>query len=145
MRDGKLKARPRTQAQVAVSSDPSHWFLLTPPPISASKSFATPELSALPWTPVSRILLTSADVDWRDGLLHLREFPAANIYSTLAVAAHPHRRKQPLPGLARSNPPVKWETLPLDRLIPLLPPTSLGQKMALFCKAVPLLGGFRIR
>jgi pyrroloquinoline quinone biosynthesis protein B len=44
--------------------------------------------------------------------------------------------------LTRSNPPVKWETLPLDRLMPLIPPSPADKKSGLFCKAVPLNGAF---
>jgi len=143
LRDGKLKARPRTQAQVAVSPDPSHWFLLNASPDLRQQILATPELSATSLgPPVSRILLTSADVDCVMGLLHLREFQPLHIYSTHAVRRILTEENSLFRVLARSNPPVKWETLPLDRLIPLLPPTSLGAKDGLFCKAVPLLGGF---
>jgi len=145
LRDGKLKARPRTQAQVAVSPDPSHWFLLNASPDLRQQILATPELSAASSSlgpPVSRILLTSADVDCVMGLLHLREFQPLHIYSTLAVRRILTEENSLFRVLARSIPPVKWETLPLDRLIPLLPPTSLGAKDGLFCKAVPLLGGF---
>src|SRR5207237_8973133 len=44
--------------------------------------------------------------------------------------------------LSRSNPPVQWETLSLDRIIPLAPPSSPGAKDGFFCKAVPLHGSF---
>src|SRR5260221_6168853 len=147
LRDGKLKARPRTQAQVAVSSDPSHWFLLNASPDLRQQILATPELSAASsslGSPVNRILLTSADVDCVMGLLHLREFQPLHIYSTLAVRRILTEENSLFRVLARSIPPVKWETLPLDLLTPLLPPTSLGAKDGLFCKAVPLLGGFPV-
>ena len=145
MRGGKLKARPRTQAQVAVCSDPSHWFLLNASPDLRQQILATPELSpASPavGSPISRILLTSADVDCVMGLLHLREFQPLTIYSTLAVRRILTEENRLFQVLTRSNPPVKWETLPLDRLIPLVPPTSSGAKDGFFCKAVPLLAGF---
>jgi pyrroloquinoline quinone biosynthesis protein B len=44
--------------------------------------------------------------------------------------------------LARSNPPVRWENLPLDRLIPLIPPAPAEKRIGLFCKAVSLNGNF---
>ena len=145
MRGGKLEARPRTQAQVAVSSDPSHWFLLNASPDLRQQILATPELlpaSPAVGSPISRILLTSADVDCVMGLLHLREFQPLTIYSTLAVRRILTEENRLFQVLTRSNPPVKWETLPLDRLIPLVPPTSSGAKDGFFCKAVPLLAGF---
>src|SRR3979490_654341 len=73
LRDGKLKARPRPQAQAAVSSDPSHWFLLNASPDLRQQILATPELSATSpslGSPISTILLQSADVDCVIGLLH---------------------------------------------------------------------------
>jgi pyrroloquinoline quinone biosynthesis protein B len=140
-----MKARPRSQAQVAVSPGPSHWFLLNASPDLRQQILATPELSATSSTlgsPISRILLTSADVDCVMGLLHLREFQPLIIYSTLAVRRILTEENSLFRVLTRSVPSVKWETLPLDRLIPLNPPTSAGAKDGLFCKAVPLLGGF---
>jgi pyrroloquinoline quinone biosynthesis protein B len=145
MRGGKLKSRPRTQAQVAVSSDPSHWFLINASPDLRQQILATPELSpasATAGSPISRILLTSADVDCVMGLLHLREFQPLTIYSTLAVRRILTEENRLFQVLTRSNPPVKWEAVPLDRLIPLVPPTTLGAKDGFFCKAVPLLGDF---
>jgi pyrroloquinoline quinone biosynthesis protein B len=145
LRNGTLKACPRTQAQVAVSSDPLHWFLLNASPDLRQQIFATPELSVAPSSlasPISTILLTSADVDCVMGLLHLREFQPLHIYSTLSVRRILTEENSLFRVLARSNPPVRWDSLSLDRIIPLAPPTSPGAKDGLFCKAVPLFGGF---
>jgi len=145
IRSGAAKARPRTQAQVAVSSDPSQWFLLNASPDLRQQILAAPELSVASATlgsPVSTILLTSADVDCVMGLLHLREFQPLHIYSTLSVRRILTEENSLFHVLERSSPPLRWETLPLDRLIPLVPPFSPGAKDGLFCKAVPLLGGF---
>jgi len=145
LRGGSLKARPRTQAQVAVSSGPSNWFLLNASPDLRQQILATPELlvKASPASsPISTILLTSADVDSVMGLLHLREFQPLRIYSTLSVRRALTEENSLFRILSRSNPPVQWETLSLDRIIPLAPPSSPGAKDGLFCKAVPLLGSF---
>jgi len=144
-RSGTLKARLRTQAQVAVSSDPLHWFLLNASPDLRQQILATPELSVAPSSlasPISTILLTSADVDCVMGLLHLREFQPLHIYSTLSVRRILTEENSLFRVLARSNPPVRWDSLSLDRIIPLAPPSSPGAKDGFFCKAVPLLGGF---
>jgi pyrroloquinoline quinone biosynthesis protein B len=76
------------------------------------------------------------------GLLHLREFHPLHIYSTLSVRRILTEENSLFRVLTRSNPPVRWDTLPLDRLIPLVPPSSPGAKDGFFCKAVLLLGGF---
>jgi pyrroloquinoline quinone biosynthesis protein B len=145
LRNGRLKARPRTQAQVAVSSDSSRWFLLNASPDLRQQILATPEFSVTSsagGSPISTILLTSADVDCVMGLLHLREFHPLRIYSTLAVRRILTEENSLLRVLSRSNPPVQWETVFLDRIIPLAPPSSPGAKDGLFCKAVSLLGSF---
>src|SRR5260370_21277447 len=144
MRDGTVKARPRTQAQVAVSSDPSRWFLLNASPDLRQQILSTPELSASSsiGSPISTFLLTSADVDCVMGLLHLREFQPLHIYSTLSVRRILTEENSLFRVLTRSNPPVRWDTLAPDRLIPLVSPSSPGAKDGFFCKAVPLHGGF---
>jgi pyrroloquinoline quinone biosynthesis protein B len=76
------------------------------------------------------------------GLLHLREFQPLHIYCTLSVKRILTEENSIFRVLGRSNPPVRWETLTLDRLIPLVPPSSPGMKDGFFCKAVPLLGSF---
>jgi pyrroloquinoline quinone biosynthesis protein B len=145
LRSGAVRARPRTQAQVAASSDPSHWFLLNASPDLRQQILAAAELSATSLSPgslISTILLTSADVDCVMGLLHLREFQPLHIYSTLSVRRILTEENSLFRVLARSNPPVRWETLPPGRLIPLVPPSTPGAKDGFFCKAVSLLGGF---
>ncbi len=145
LRNATVKVRPRTQAQVAVSSDSSHWILLNASPDLRQQILAAPELSVTAsalGSPISTIVLTSADVDCVMGLLHLREFHPLHIYSTLSVRRILTEENSLFRVLTRSNPPVRWETLPLDRLIPLVPPSAPGAKDGFFCKAVPLLGGF---
>jgi pyrroloquinoline quinone biosynthesis protein B len=140
-----VKARPRTQAQAAVSADGSRWLLLNASPdlrqqILSSADLVPPEGSRN--TPISTVVLTSADVDAVIGLLHLREFQPLQVFSTMAVRRILTEENSLFRVLARSNPPVKWETLPLDRLTPLIPPSAADKKSGLFCKAVSLNGNF---
>jgi len=144
-RSGTLKARARTQTQGAVSADGSRWFLLNASPdlrqqILSSADFAPPAGSRN--SPINAILLTSADVDAVMGLLHLREFQPLQIFSTVAVRRILSEENSLFRVLARSNPPVRWETLLLDRLVPLIPASPGDKKSGLFCKAVPLGGNF---
>lgn len=145
LRRGAFKGRARTQAQVAVSPADSTWFLLNASPdlrqqLSEHPEFAPKEGTRS--TPVAAILLTSADVDCVLGLLHLREFQPLHIYATLAVRRVLTEENSLFRTLVRSNPPVKWEVLQLDRLTPLFQPPAPGTKMSLFCKAVPLNGSY---
>src|SRR5208282_272129 len=145
VRAGTMKARPRTQAQSAISIDGTRWFLLNASPdlrqqILSSADFVPPAGSRN--SPINSVVLTSADVDSVLGLLHLREFQPFQIFSTIAVRRILTEENSLLRVLGRSNPPVKWETLPLDRLIPLIPPSPADRKSGLFCRAVSLNGSF---
>jgi pyrroloquinoline quinone biosynthesis protein B len=145
LRKGVLKSRPRTQAQVAVSPDHSSWFLLNASPdlrqqLGENAEFAP--AGPARGTPIKAIFLTSADVDSVLGLLHLREFQPLHIYSTLSVRRVLTEENSLFRTLTRSNPPMRWEVLSLDRLVPLVSQAQSGSKDNLFCKAVPLGGSF---
>jgi pyrroloquinoline quinone biosynthesis protein B len=145
VRSGAIKARPRTQAQAAISADGARWFLLNASPdlrqqVLSSADFVPPVGSRN--SPIHTVLLTSADVDAVMGLLHLREFQPLQIYSTVAVRRILTEENGLFRVLMRSNPPVRWETLPLDRLTPLVLASPTDKKSGFFCKAVPLGGNF---
>jgi len=140
-----MKARARTQTQAAISNDTSRWFLLNASPdlrqqILSSADFVPP--AGTRNSPITAVVLTSADVDAVMGLLHMREFHPLQIFSTLAVRRILTEENGLFRVLARSTPPVRWETLPLDRLVPLIPPAPAEKRIGLFCKAVPLNGVF---
>jgi len=145
VRNGSGKVRARTQAQVAVSPFPTKWFLLNASPDLRQQLVGAPDLApsaAAPGSPVSTVLLTSADVDCVMGLLHLREFQPLHIFSTVAVRRILTEENSLFRVLTRSNPPVRWDTLPVDRILPVQPPSSPGMKDGFFCRAVPMLGNF---
>ena len=83
-----MRARARTQSQVALSADARHWFLLNASPDLRAQIEATPELhprESPRSTPIGGVVLTNADLDHVLGLLLLREFQPLRIYSTAAV------------------------------------------------------------
>lgn len=85
---GTLRAPARSQAQLAVSADDRHWFLLGASPDLRYQIEAFPELHprrAGRNSPISGIVLTSADLDHALGLPLLREWQPLTIYSTPAV------------------------------------------------------------
>src|SRR5271169_4901450 len=85
VRRGLLRGRPRTQAQVAVSPSPASWLLLNASPDLRQQLLHDPEFAPAGntrGTPISAILLMSADVDSVVGLLHLREFQPLRVYAT---------------------------------------------------------------
>jgi pyrroloquinoline quinone biosynthesis protein B len=145
VRSGTMKARARTQTQAAISNDTSRWFLLNASPDLRQQILSSADLVPPAGTrnsPITAVVLTSADVDAVMGLLHMREFHPLRIFSTMAVRRILTEENGLFRVLARSTPPVRWETLPLDRLVPLIPPAPAEKRIGLFCKAVPLNGMF---
>jgi pyrroloquinoline quinone biosynthesis protein B len=142
---GVLKGRSRTQAQVAVSPSKATWLLLNASPdlrqqLLEDSEFAPTEGTR--GTPISAVVLTSADVDCVLGLLHLREFQPLHIYSTASVRRLLTEENTLFRTLERSHPPVCWENLPFGQPIPIFQQTPSGDEWGLFCRAVPLGGDF---
>jgi len=138
LRAGRMKGRARTQAQAAVSADNASWLLLNASPDLRQQLALDPELAPREGarsTPIRGVILTSADVDCVMGLLHLREFQPFEIYSTAAVRRALTEENSLFRTLERSNPPVQWKDLPLDRCVSL-------DRRTLSCQAVPLGGSF---
>jgi pyrroloquinoline quinone biosynthesis protein B len=145
LRKGVFKGQARTQAQVAISPGISNWFLLNASPDLRQQLSEDPEFSPREKTrstPVAAIFLTSADVDCVLGLLHLREFQPLRIYSTLSVRRALIEENTLFRILERSNPPVRWEILPFDQMIPISEHATEEASGSLACKAVSLGGNF---
>ena len=122
LRDGSLLARPRTQTQIAIDSNPeyalrTYWTLVNASPDLRSQIAATPELKPFKntngSTPIQSIYLPSADVDSLMGLLHLREFQAFKIFSTPAIRRVLSEENSIFRVLGRAAPPVQWFSLSL--------------------------------
>jgi pyrroloquinoline quinone biosynthesis protein B len=118
LRAGVLKGHPRSQAQVAVSPAPGKWLLLNASPDLRQQILEYPELAppeAPRSTPIQAIILTSAEVDCVMGLLHLREFQSLCIFATRSVQRALTEENSFFRVLARPNPPVPWEVMPLEK------------------------------
>jgi pyrroloquinoline quinone biosynthesis protein B len=89
LRAGTLRAVPRTQSCVAVSSDEQHWFLLNASPDIRQQIHAFPALAPSPeqrrGTGIEGILLTDADLDHTLGLFLLREGEPLTIFASRQV------------------------------------------------------------
>jgi pyrroloquinoline quinone biosynthesis protein B len=83
-----LRAKPRSQIQVAVSTDGRAWHLLgASPDLSKqieSNSFLHPR-QGLRDSPIASVILTCAEVDQSLGLLLLREMQPFPVYATPSV------------------------------------------------------------
>jgi pyrroloquinoline quinone biosynthesis protein B len=76
------------------------------------------------------------------GLLHLREFQPLHVFSTVSVRRILTEENGLFRVLARSNPPARWDAMPPDRLMSLVPPSAPGMKDGFFYKAVSLGGNY---
>jgi pyrroloquinoline quinone biosynthesis protein B len=84
-RAGDPRARPRTQASVAVSANGAEWFLLNASPDLRQQIEAAPCLhpsEGVRSSPIAGVVLTGGDVDAIAGLLTLRERHAFNLHGT---------------------------------------------------------------
>jgi pyrroloquinoline quinone biosynthesis protein B len=145
LREGVLKGRARMQAQVAISISPSAWVLLNASPDLRQQIAQDPDFAPngdLRSTPIAAIILTSADVDCVLGLLHLREFQPLRIYSTFSVRRALTEENTLFRTLERSDPPIQWEALPLNRPVAINQSGPSSTDSKLLCKAVSLDGDF---
>lgn len=156
LRSGTLQGRARTQTQLAISPSAGVWFLVGACPDLRQQLTLDPEFApASPQsaaqirgpgdsrgTPIQAVLLTSADIDSVLGLLHLREFQPFRIFSTSAVHRILTEENVMFRALARSRPPVAWESLPLDRPVSIFQPAGSSSEDSLSCRAVPVSGKF---
>ncbi len=87
VRNGSIRALPRTQESVAVSADGDAWFLLNASPEIRQQieSFDKLHPRALRHTPIHGIVLTNGDLDHTLGLLSLRESQPLALYTTTRV------------------------------------------------------------
>jgi pyrroloquinoline quinone biosynthesis protein B len=84
VRNGTIRAVPRTQESVAVSADGDQWFLLNASPEVRQQleSFSALYPRSFRDTPVAGVLLTNGDLDHCLGLLSLRESQRLVVYAT---------------------------------------------------------------
>jgi pyrroloquinoline quinone biosynthesis protein B len=133
---GDLRARPRTQASVAVSGNDTDWILLNASPDITAQIHATPALQPHQGTrgsPIAAVVLTGAEVDQVAGLLCLRERQSFTIFG-------PERVLDTVFGntlFSALNPDsVTRETVLLDR--PFLLPGGIEARMFASPGKVPL-------
>jgi pyrroloquinoline quinone biosynthesis protein B len=146
LRDGRLRARPRTQTQVTFSPDSQAWFLFGASPDLRTQILSAPELSppqdgSSP-SPIGGVFLPSADVDSVLGLLHLREFQTFFVFATSAVQRILQKENRLFRVLDRATPPVKWITLSTTARLGCHLTENPGQEPAFLCTAVPMGGSY---
>ena len=114
LRAGTFAGKARTQAQIAISSDGESWFLLGASPDLRSQIEATRELQpreGLRQSPISGVVLTSADLDHVLGLLLLRELQPLQVFATASVLRILREDNSFSGMLSRVPKQVQWSTI----------------------------------
>jgi pyrroloquinoline quinone biosynthesis protein B len=146
LREGRLRAHPRTQTQLAFSPDSQSWFLFGASPDLRTQILSTPELSprqdSSSPSPIAGVFLPSTDVDSVMGLLHLREFQTFFIFATAAVQRILQKENRIFRVLERATPPVKWVTLSTASRLGCHLSETPGQEPAFLCSTVPTGGNY---
>jgi pyrroloquinoline quinone biosynthesis protein B len=139
LRQGTLKAEPRSQAQLAVTADGQHWFLINASPDLRSQIESFPELHPRATTirnsPIRGIILTSAELDAALGLLLLRESQPISVYATESVRRLLMEDNDVFRVLQRLPDQVRWHTLVPGKKVEL-------DDAGLCCTPVSSGGGF---
>jgi len=139
IRTGNFRGKSRTQTQVAVSDDGRTWFLLNASPDLRMQIERTPALQpsrAVRDSPITGVLITSADVDQIAGLLSLRELQPFRIYSTASLR-HILREDNSVFGMLNRVPDqVCWTDVKMEVNFPLL--TMDGSESGICCEVFSL-------
>ena len=132
------RAKPRTQASIAVSGDGEHWFLINASPDFRSQIEANPELqprsTAVRSSVVEGVLLTSADIQNVLGVFQLREGSRLRVFGTPQIRTSVNAGLQ-MEAVMGHYCGVDWENVP-DAPSPLL--LSNGEQSGLLLSAISI-------
>ena len=146
LRAGDIRSQARSQAQVVVCPVAGKCFLLNASPDLRSQILSTPFLHPTQpprHTPITGVILTSADVDSVLGLLHLREFQPLEIYAAPSIRRILLDDNHIFRVLDRAKPPAIWRDVPLNTWISLGAETGPPREdSAVRCRLVSLGGAY---
>jgi pyrroloquinoline quinone biosynthesis protein B len=134
IREGTLRGERRAHAQLAISSDDEHWFLLGASPEICSQIESFPALWPTPprESPITGIVLPNGYVEYTLGLLTLRESHPLVIHATDATRQGFTRGNNLYQTLQRFPGQITWRALQFGN------PTELDDRMTI--EAVPVPG-----
>ena len=146
LREGRLNAHPRTQAQLAFTPDEKNWFLLGASPDLRTQLLAIPGLAPSPEDdapfPIAGVFLPSADVDSVMGLLHLREFQTFFAFATPAIQRILQKENRIFTVLNRAETPVRWVNLTTKNRLNCHLQEDPSAKPDFTCATIPLGGSY---
>jgi pyrroloquinoline quinone biosynthesis protein B len=140
VRDGTVRARPRTQESLAVSADGERWVLLNASPEIRGQieGFGALHPKAERHTPIGAIVLTNGDLDHVLGLFSLREGQRLAVYATEAVRRGFVEGNSLARTLARFPGQVSWRDIAEGAACALADPD--GAPLGLTLHAAPAPG-----
>jgi pyrroloquinoline quinone biosynthesis protein B len=142
LRAGSFHGKPRTQAQLAISADSKHWFLLGASPDLRAQIESNPELHpracdrVTRHSPICGAVLLNADIDHVLGLLLLRELQPLNAYVTRSVRQILTEDNSMFAMLQRIDRQLRWNDITLGKMFSLNTPD--GEHPGLPCTACSL-------
>ena len=121
VRAGTIRATPRRQESIAISSDGRGWFLLNTSPEIREQIESFPGLhpQAPRHSPIQAIVLTNGDLDHTLGVLSLRESHPITLYATEGVRRGFTEGNVLYRTLERFPEQVTWRRLPPGQTQPL--------------------------
>jgi pyrroloquinoline quinone biosynthesis protein B len=142
VRNHKFPGKARSQAQIAISSDSSSWFLAGASPDLARQIEKSPQLHprASRDSPITGVVLSSADLDHVLGLLLLRELQPLRVYAASSVLSILREENSMFGMLNRVEPQVVWTPINSESQFPLL--SADGNDSGLRCEVLYLSGRY---
>jgi pyrroloquinoline quinone biosynthesis protein B len=142
VRNNKFAGKARTQAQIAISSDSSSWFLAGASPDLARQIEKSPQLHprATRDSPIAGVVLSSADLDHVMGLLLLRELQPLRVYAAPSILSILREENSMFGMLNRVEPQVAWSAMNSGAPFPLL--SADGNDAGLRCEVVYISGRY---
>jgi pyrroloquinoline quinone biosynthesis protein B len=137
LREGKLRAHPRSQIQVAVNTGGRAWHLLGASPDLSRQIEANPCLHPRQGprdSPIASVILTCAEVDQSLGLLLLREMQPFTVYATPSVRDILLEDNSMFRMLHRAAAQVEWRAI--------TPGEAFEVEPGLQIETIPLAGGY---
>jgi|SRR5579872_71012 len=141
-RAGTFRGKARTQAQLAISADAEHWFLLGASPDLRAQIEATPALhpraitNSTRHSPIAGAVLLNTDIDHVLGLLLLRELQPLSVYATKSVCRILTDDNSMFAMLQRVPDQISWNEFAPGTPFSLLTPNEENSKLR--CRAIPL-------
>ncbi len=143
LRAGQLRATPRTQAQVAISADDAHWYLLNASPDLRPQIEAHSVLhprNGGRGSPIAGVWLSGGDLDQTLGLLLLREQHPLRIYATGTVRQLLRGDNTLFAALHQAPDQTRWSDVVPGTSFELV--SVCGVSSGIHCRAISLPGHF---